>query len=446
MAFEVTPPKSNHILDIQQAWYRLRDLLNAEYIDTGWGNVLFVDAVDGNDDTAQSGSITYAYATIQAALDAATEGDVVWVGPGTYTEALTWPDTNNVTLRGVGDATNITSAEAAGTIAIAPTADVVADLKVLGVNILNSGLGACLSVDGTNCPGLGSGGDIIVRDVAMRPSGGTAISLSVCGDVALTNIDAIDDVELAQTGQVLMNNVQYGTLLTDNDPTGIEPTAGFGSVTMTASTCGGVALRHLAQLAGTDDVQVQGDFEAEVTDTATAFGSVNFSGRILGNVQVTFDLDDAPVTVGVFDHARITGSFFCGRTAGGSGAEIGRVRALHATFFSTGAGDITADSSAELDIRGANFAQAALASTDTEGTVDGVIDRSWWVQTIGDGNSGDPVAWGVPYATAPSFVSVESDTIGELPIAVNSYTTTEVTCTKTLDEEPHKVLAYLAFD
>lgn len=418
------PPRSNALIHIQQAWFKLWTFLYSLFVNTGWSNTLFVDATTGNDDTAQRGSLTYSYATIQAALDAAQAGDVVWVSPGTYEESLTWPDTENITLRGVGDATNITSAAAAGTIAIAPTADVVTGLNILGLNILNSGVGACLSIDGAACPGLGYGEDIVIRDVGMTATAGTAVDVSICGDTELTNVNAGNDViTLSQTGRVLFNDCQFGTLRADNDPAGTEPTAGFDSIIMTATICGGVVLANISQFAGTDDVQIQGDFDAAFIDTATEVGSVNFSGRLLGDVQITFDLDDNAATVAVFDHARITGSFFCGRTTGGTGALLGTVRALNATFFSTGAGDITADSSAVLDIRGANFYQGALDATDTEETGAGVIDRThWYVSEAAVGAGGSSVDFAIDYPTGADDYSVlvESDNVANQPAAITN--------------------------
>lgn len=63
------------------------------------GNVLRVDAVNGNDATASVGGSPYL--TIAAAVSAATTGKTIWVLPGTYTLAsgITLPD--GVALRGL---------------------------------------------------------------------------------------------------------------------------------------------------------------------------------------------------------------------------------------------------------------------------------------------------------------------------------------------------------
>jgi hypothetical protein len=64
-----------------------------------FGNVLRVDAVNGNDATATVGGSPYL--TIAAAVSAATSGKTIWVLPGTYTltSGITLPD--GVCLRGL---------------------------------------------------------------------------------------------------------------------------------------------------------------------------------------------------------------------------------------------------------------------------------------------------------------------------------------------------------
>jgi hypothetical protein len=65
-----------------------------------FGNVIRVDSVYGNDTYGAVG--TYPFLTVNAAISAATTGNLVWVGPGTYT--LTGPLvlSNSVAIRGAG--------------------------------------------------------------------------------------------------------------------------------------------------------------------------------------------------------------------------------------------------------------------------------------------------------------------------------------------------------
>ncbi len=52
-----------------------------------WGNTVFVDAVNGSDTTGTRGDATKPFLTVNAAKNAATEGDTVFVRPGTYNSA-----------------------------------------------------------------------------------------------------------------------------------------------------------------------------------------------------------------------------------------------------------------------------------------------------------------------------------------------------------------------
>ena len=51
-------------------------------------------------------NVPVSYTTIQSALSGASEGDVVLVQPGTYTENIIWPETNGIKLISAGDSSN----------------------------------------------------------------------------------------------------------------------------------------------------------------------------------------------------------------------------------------------------------------------------------------------------------------------------------------------------
>jgi hypothetical protein len=65
-----------------------------------FGNVIRVDSVYGNDTYGAVG--TYPYQTLNAAISAATTGNLVWVGPGTYSLTAPLVLSNSVAIRGAG--------------------------------------------------------------------------------------------------------------------------------------------------------------------------------------------------------------------------------------------------------------------------------------------------------------------------------------------------------
>jgi len=64
------------------------------------GRTLILDQVNGDDGTAVAGSLLFKFATIQAALTAATSGDVILATPGTYTGAFSLK--NGVAIQALG--------------------------------------------------------------------------------------------------------------------------------------------------------------------------------------------------------------------------------------------------------------------------------------------------------------------------------------------------------
>ena len=67
----------------------------------GFSNMIYVDKA-GNDSTGLRGDIRNPFLTINAALAAAQSGDIVQIGPGTWTEAVVLPELSSISLIGSG--------------------------------------------------------------------------------------------------------------------------------------------------------------------------------------------------------------------------------------------------------------------------------------------------------------------------------------------------------
>jgi hypothetical protein len=80
---------------------------------TDYSKVILVNDTPGTNMAASitKGDITYYYPTIQAAIDAAGEGDTIMVGPGTY-EGFTVVDRKDITIKGAGEGETIILPEA----------------------------------------------------------------------------------------------------------------------------------------------------------------------------------------------------------------------------------------------------------------------------------------------------------------------------------------------
>ena len=128
--------------------------------------------VDGGVASSGSGSIGTPYKTIGAALSAASAGDLVWIAPGTYTENLTLPNIDNLTICGSGKNSTIIKAATGSTtptVKWAPTTGTYTKLAIRDLTIANmengvTGTGAepgqCLYLDGNGTAILVSGDQV----------------------------------------------------------------------------------------------------------------------------------------------------------------------------------------------------------------------------------------------------------------------------------------------
>lgn len=147
------------------------------------GVTMNVDAATG-DDTAADGTLSFPFATIQAALDAATAGDVVQVWPGAY--AVPANAKGNTTLKAAG-----------GTVTLSSVLNVrVPNFRVLGdfviPDIVIEGSSGGVVLDGVTVSnyiifGLQNSGTYLFKNVNLV-GGLTAIDNTNQGNVAMTVI------------------------------------------------------------------------------------------------------------------------------------------------------------------------------------------------------------------------------------------------------------------
>lgn len=184
------------------------------------GNTLWVDAVNGNDGTAQSGRQDLPYLTVAAAIAAAVSGDIVEVRPGDYTESgLTVP--SGVLLRGSG----WTVTRIGDVAAVADILTMGADSAIEGITAVvptaafagilhNAGTGSvvAINIEGDGVAGNGIGirktgtGKLIGGNVRCEQGGLDSYLLVDSGVLAL------DDVHMPQSAGAVasMCSIQGG--------------------------------------------------------------------------------------------------------------------------------------------------------------------------------------------------------------------------------------------
>ncbi|MBL7052116.1 MAG: DUF1565 domain-containing protein [Candidatus Marinimicrobia bacterium] len=77
------------------------------------------------------------YSTIQAGLNAASEGDIVLVAAGTYTENITWPATNGIKLIGEDRETTIIDGNQSGNVIYFNSSSIDTITLITGFTIQN---------------------------------------------------------------------------------------------------------------------------------------------------------------------------------------------------------------------------------------------------------------------------------------------------------------------
>lgn len=426
----VDPPKSFTPEQAQQ-WFKLQRMLLDNLTNTGFSNILFVDQVDGNDASAQRGSLTFKFATIQAALDAAQVGDLIWVSPGMYNEDLTWPDTNNVTLMG---SDQYSTAIRAAT----PAVDTLTIRPTMSVQLAS------------------------VRDLLLLPNGGNSLVVDGSADtdmfdpIRIDNVSSLGDVSLSVVNNFRITNLVMGDadirfmncgggVVLDSDfdlfavtyqlAPPVAPDSGVVAIAVSTSLCNVLNCQGIPYVVFGKDTQAI-YVTASILDNATRSGFVQVNGKIPGfdiagivrSIDITFNLENGDGEVCRFDFAEIGGRV----TIGSDGStDRGRANIRNAMLYDQD-GPHTVGALTDLDLRESAFSQESLIVAAS-----GTVDRTRWIQTILAGNSNTPVAWAnasnpVPYPAGriPDHVTHECALVAEMPIAISDKSATQVEYTK----------------
>jgi hypothetical protein len=187
------PPIAPMDLTIAQEFYKLSAGLGGGVNTSG---IAWVDGVYGNDGTAQLGSLSRKYKTVQAAANAIPNVGSVVILPGSYGENVVLKDLGRQEMRGlIPETVAIVSANANPALKYAPS---IASGSLLLANLftVNTSTGVGLQVR----PDLGGGtlGKLLVQDVIASSPGGVT-------DADIHKVDFIqfEDFNAKDTGLFL---------------------------------------------------------------------------------------------------------------------------------------------------------------------------------------------------------------------------------------------------
>ena len=370
---------------------------------TPWNGVLYVSTT-GNDATGTRNDESRPYATVQAALNAAQTGDTVWVGPGTFSSgavSVTWPNTENVTFRGMGpEATKLTSSSAVSvpTLTIPAGASVVIqnatiqDLEIEKTDT-SSTTNACFFADITANPLLAGANGLVFRNVKFTrnaPAGAgagfyDACSLSMVNRFALINCSGqlrafncgegyIVDCRLFGQGDV------FGGVITNwsNPSAGVVTLLNakqrFVSCTIKGSTANGVPGLQIGGAPNVDfdpgcTIEDGIGLNGSLTRYSAAFVPiVSFQGRWSGNLSLTYSGATNAATF-TFD-----GSTQTSGTCTWSSSSVRQLVSFKGAVLNT----ITPQARIDLDLRGAIY----TSFTATIGVNGATVDRDFYSNTV----------------------------------------------------------------
>jgi len=216
----------------KKALKSLRREMDTLFGGAGLQNVFYVSP-NGSNASAQAGSLTLKYATIQAAVTAAAAvaNSLVFIGPGTFAESVLVPN-GAVNLAIVGSENTIIAPPAgSAAIRLAPTTIplvnlYLSNLVLLGTVATGAPAGGVLAIEGSALAAFNifAGGGCQIKDVrSFNSSTGPALLLATCQQVQAydcvfqnTPAAAADaGVSLIQSGSVTFRDCELGRWIID---------------------------------------------------------------------------------------------------------------------------------------------------------------------------------------------------------------------------------------
>lgn len=360
----------------------------------GESHTLYVDK-GGNDTTAIRGAIGFPYLTIQAALDDAQSGDIVQVGPGTFTEKITFPELAAISLIGSGsERTFIRWTADDETLLIAPASTAIQNATIARLSIWSDGGGAAsFTIKGTQLAtkGIFVSGSLRMFDVYARTDSGLGASIRCAGTVRLDHVDT-DALSVLEVDDALVQDSACDATTARWDATGTVPAGVTGLHSNRFRNC------TMSSLAPQGVAQVDA-WECLVTSTTTC--TFTEDGAEYGKLRSN-SVHHGAVIVGAASVAAVSSADLRGAsmTALTATSSAGALRVTVEARGATVSGAVTANTLCDIDIRGGTYGSLAAAGS-------GTVERSTHRQTVALINGDTDITFAVPFTTANYSIAYE---------------------------------------
>jgi hypothetical protein len=361
--------------------------------------VLRVD-LSGDNLTAQRGRFDLPYRTVQAAVTASWNGDVVLIGAGVFAETVLIPsDRTSLSIIGMGINQTLISGPAGPGLGyvgnvLAPVPCLL-NLTVKDITLIGNG-GPGLVIDGTlteAIPGDGSqalsgGSGLLYMDSVriVELGGGVSLRVLVSGNVSMLDclIPDGNEVDFHTVSSVKMENCESGQItFRYADADAVKPIDGRANKMLFNCRFDGLVLTGIDDVACDSGCISTDVITVSVVDSVDPLtpGLFEFHGICQANMSLAFNLTAARTPFNC-DRCKVVGALTVARVAGGLLNFYGTANFRGAVIQSTGAASVTAGVWANIDLRAGTCVEADLTTlppwaplTDPIGADQGCISR-----------------------------------------------------------------------